>query len=553
MKQYCINNKIYNCELLTENMATGELWYFLRNADDGSDVIKWRQSEMPDEYTPNFVTFKKGCLVKDGNSLYVLAHNKEFDVNRAPAMYVLDSDGEPISVGNSYVTTDGYIFRVESNGMTRQITRFFDNCGDSTKVEENSVSFVTGKPITDLVFFELDGETLPANRNECVVSTVSGDYYPACETQDYLEDEDDLVLRSDVTHGLTKDYAICDRCDEITHIHDMAITDNGDVCDSCLSEYYTWSDVEQCYIDNDDVCLVGDEPMSYEYRDEHYRQCEECGGWFDLDEEGVESEDGYYLCEECYPDFLDDEGDVYYRDCGYIKCYHPDIEFEFYGNGSKYLGCEWEVQGGGENSTKAKYIFGRTREFYCCHDGSLDDGFEAITHPCTPEYMLNNIPWKDLTCKLDEKGYYDEDGAGFHIHISRSHFASNSNIGKLVRFFSIHYMKLVEFANRPLGKARQWADATDCQGHTKFLDSYEEARGQRYSAVNVQNSETIEIRLFNTSYDHAVIKSYIQFADVISDLANGQFTDMTFENVKKVATERNYTELVSYMAEKGLV
>lgn len=553
MKQYCINNKIYNCELLTENMATGELWYFLRNADDSSDVIKWRKSEMPEEYVPNITTLLKGCLVNKDGQFFVLADDLEVDVNRTSIRYVRDSEGNPISQGNTYVTKDGQVFIPEYYKILKQIEWYVNNFDDATKVEENSVSFVTGKPITDLVFFSRNGYRLPANKDECVQSTISGYYLPSLLNKSYAIDGDEVVLKFDIENGLTDDWVLCDDCDEIFRADEVEEVDGNHVCGNCLDYNYVWSEVEERYIPNDDVCYVGDEAMSYDYRNDNYYCCEECGAWFDLDNEGVESIDGYHLCESCYPDFTDGDGEVIYHDSGYIQNYHPNIEFQFHGNGRKYLGCEWEVQGGGESHQKARYIFGNTKEFYCCHDGSLNEGFEAITHPCTPEYLLSNITWEELVCRLDDKGYYDEDGAGFHIHISRSHFESNSNVGKLVRFFSINYMKLVEFANRSLSDAHQWADATDCSGHTKFIESYEEAREQRYSAVNVQNSETIEIRLFNTSYDAETIRAYIQFADVISDLANGKFYDMTFENVKKIAEERNYTELISYMAEKGLV
>ena len=62
----------------------------------------------------------------------------------------------------------------------------------------------------------------------------------------------------------------------------------------------------------------------------------------------------------------------------------------------------------------------------------------------------------------------------------------------------------------------------------------------------------MEIRLFGCTYRPEVIRSYIQFVDIITDLANGFYNDMTFENVRKEATERGYNELINYMNEQGI-
>jgi len=33
---------------------------------------------------------------------------------------------------------------------------------------------------------------------------------------------------------------------------------------------------------------------------------------------------------------------------------------------------------------------------YCKHDGSLNDGFEIVTHPMTLDYHLHRMPWEEL-------------------------------------------------------------------------------------------------------------------------------------------------------------
>ena len=210
------------------------------------------------------------------------------------------------------------------------------------------------------------------------------------------------------------------------------------------------------------------------------------------------------------------------------------------------------MQGGGCCSNIAENIFGDYKEFYCSSDSSLDEGFEAITHPCSPGYLLGNIDWEEITKRLGRNDYDEEEGAGFHIHISREHFKSQSHIGKLIKFFSENYQTMMEFGNRDWDNADSYAKPTAFDDDDKFIDIYNNTRGDRYHAVNVWPSETVEIRLFNTTYRPEVIRSYIQFVDIITDLANGVYRDMTFANVRKEATERGYNELISYMDEQDI-
>ena len=113
MKQYVFNGNIYNCELLTENMETKKLFYFLRSVDNPSDVIKVATEDMPEEYSPKMVKFQAGDIVKVNNS-YIdhIQCDMEFDVNVRPTEHILDSNGVKITAGREYVSTEGKFFKV---------------------------------------------------------------------------------------------------------------------------------------------------------------------------------------------------------------------------------------------------------------------------------------------------------------------------------------------------------------------------------------------------------------------------------------------------------
>lgn len=553
MKKYVFNGHLYQCELLTENMETKKLFYFLRAVDNPSDVIKVAVDEMPEEYVPQLEKFEAGDIVRVNNSY--IEHTQcdmQLDVNLSPRKHIFDADGNKIKAGNEYVSVEGKFFKVGKYDILWQYNKMSGTIDGATLVAPGSVSFVTGKPMENPVRFEYRNMEVFVDKSECVQSTLSGEYIPEAWSGHYIEDYDQIITRNDILNGLTYDYGICENCDEICREEDSTDTRDGMVCGRCLDNHYCYSNVMDEWIHEDEVVYVGDEAMTDEYRDNHYYCCESCGEWFDLECEGCESDDGYYLCDSCTDDYLLENGSVYYKDSGYIQEYHPNIDLHFYGEGPKFLGCEYEVQGGGCNSNIAESIFGDYKEFYCSRDGSLEEGFEAITHPCSPSHMLSNIDWEEITKRLSHNDYDDEEGAGFHIHISREHFKSQSHIGKLIRFFSDNYQELVNFGNRTWDTANKWAEPTDYDEDDKFIDIYSNAKGERYSAVNVWPSETVEIRLFGCTYRPEVIRSYIQFVDVITDLANGFYKDMTFENVRKEATERGYNELINYMNEQDI-
>jgi hypothetical protein len=553
MRQYVFDGNVYNCELLTENMESKKLYYFLRNVQSPSDVIKVAVENMPEEYVPKMVKFEAGDIVITRNA-YIdhIQEDMEIDVNLKPTEHIFDSDGNKMKAGREYVSAEGKFFKVGQWDILWQYGQTPGKMKGATLITTGSISFISGKVIEKPIHLQYKNMDVVVDESECVQSTLSGEYVPEAWDNLYIEDGDEIITRNDVNNGLTDEYEICAECDDIYPTSDMTDTHDGRICEHCLDNYYIWSEVMKEYIHNDECVWVGDDCMTDEYRENNYTQCDACGEWFNQDEEGCESDDGYDLCDSCADDYRLESGAIYYKDSGYIQEYHPDIDLHFYGNGPKFLGCEYEVQGGGCNSNIAESIFGDYREFYCSRDGSLNEGFEAITHPCSPSHMLSNIDWETIVDKLDKNGYNDTDGAGFHIHISREHFKSQSHIGKLIRFFSDNYQELVNFGNRTWDTANKWAEPTDYDTDDKFIAIYSNAKGERYSAVNVWPSTTVEIRLFGCTYRPEVIRSYIQFVDIITDLANGFYNDMTFENVRKEATERGYNELISYMDEQGI-
>ena len=115
----------------------------------------------------------------------------------------------------------------------------------------------------------------------------------------------------------------------------------------------------------------------------------------------IHYDDAYYDEEE------DDDGPYCYdcydrrRDRHVIKNYYYKPVPLFYGKGPRYFGVELEIDNGGESDSNARAILERAnvegKEYaYVKHDGSLDDGFEIVTHPLSYNCHMNEFPWPDI-------------------------------------------------------------------------------------------------------------------------------------------------------------
>ncbi len=144
--------------------------------------------------------------------------------------------------------------------------------------------------------------------------------------------------------------------------------------------------------------------------------CDRCGRLVHRDD-AYRDEDDDLLCSECYHQrWLDRTIQDY--------CYKP--EPIFYGEGPRYFGVELEIDGGGEDSYHAQELMeianARRPHAYCKHDGSLEDGFEIVTHPMTLDYHMNDMPWKAVMEKARELSYWSHQAGtcGLHVQVSRA-------------------------------------------------------------------------------------------------------------------------------------
>ena len=288
-----------------------------------------------------------------------------------------------------------------------------------------------------------------------------------------------------------------------------------------------------------------------------YTVCEECGRLVHNDEAFSVEDSDYYYCQDCYNRLKNRAIKSYY--------YKPDPIF--YGSGSLYMGVELEIDKGGEDNSNAEKLLdiaNRVEEkIYCKHDGSLHDGFEMVSHPMTLEYHKNEMNWKEIFDKAIEMDYrsHNTSTCGLHIHVNRSAFGDSfyeqeEKIARVVHFVELHWNEFLKFSRRTEDSMNHWASRYGIM--TTAKETYDNAKKKhtgRYVAVNLENVNTIEFRLFRGSLRYETFISVLQLVYEICRFAI-MLSDKELENMSwsefVLKIDKNKTELIEYLKSKQL-
>lgn len=227
---------------------------------------------------------------------------------------------------------------------------------------------------------------------------------------------------------------------------------------------------------------------------------------------------------------------------------------------------ELEIDGGGEYNDNADSILARANRskelLYCKHDGSLDDGFELVSHPMTLPYHMASMPWLDVLDKAQELGYrsHNANTCGLHIHVNRDSFGDTvpeqeAVIARILYFFEKHWEELLRFSRRTPLQLQQWAARYGYKDHPKeMLDHAKKGYpGKRYTCVNLQNEATIEFRIFRGTLKYNTFIATLQLVDRVCEVA----MLLSDEDMRRLTWSEfvagcDALELVQYLKERCL-
>ena len=343
-------------------------------------------------------------------------------------------------------------------------------------------------------------------------------------------------------------------------------------CEDCLEEIRK---CDFCHSEFHSSQLLGNENLACPECREELIQCSECEEYVQEDETEIFM-DGR-VCQSCAHDIR--------KNLTYLHPYAYKPEPIFYSLPSElmkpYYGIELEIDREEEdynshienhaveihNQSNGSDLCDYEKYVYIKQDGSLDKGMELVTHPCTYAYHMQKMGWKYILDECDRQGYSSHDigTCGIHIHISKVAFGSTItkqelNIAKLLLFFETNWSNIKKFSRRNTDSIKKYCDR---YGNLSVSEPVEEtvkkakdAKG-RYFAVNLQNENTIEIRIFRGTLKIETFKASLQFTHLLTELmptiSLQDTLNLTWNNLIETASEKGYTEFIEYSKVRKII
>lgn len=347
----------------------------------------------------------------------------------------------------------------------------------------------------------------------------------------------------------------CEHCGELVDIDDLRETvDGGYVCDNCYFEDYTYCDICHRAVQLTELVNANGYDACQNCFDEYYTRCYNCGDVIEID--NAYDINGESYCAEYYDGMTEAIHQYSYKP-------YP----VFYGDGTKlYYGLELEIDNGDDDRACASDIADIVSDSaYMKRDGSLDNGFEIVTHPMTLDYHIKTFNWQAVcnTAVGHRFRSHNTTTCGLHIHASRAGFGDTQdeqdlNIAKVMILFDKYWDNVVRFSRRSYHALDEWAKKLDVE--YREGDSEQEAiikakakAWDRYRAINLTNEHTVEFRVFKGTLKYNTIIATIQFIDtLISICKKTKLSDFHRITWNKIFNDTEHKELKAYMAERNI-
>ena len=405
-------------------------------------------------------------------------------------------------------------------------------------------------------------------------------------------------------------YVRCSDCDEWTHEDDARELPNGDfLCEECYEngDWFTCEDCDEVHhVDELVVVNGGTRGEMYICEDclegSEYMQCLDCGEWFSTRYlanwsngeaicDSCWANGSWYICNDCGAILsdvqanYDDDDDCHYCDScwerrrtvrrGTIHNYSfkPEAEFQYRASEKARdalltFGLELEVDLGDDRYGLTRELSELNQPIYMKADGSLEEGVEIVTHPCTLAYHSYELRWAEIgrVCKSYGFKSHNTSTCGLHIHIGRDQMGSSyeerqQTAGNIVLLVDALWEELVKFSRRNEENLDRWAARprtrlTPGVAYTdRELTGYALASRDygRYQAVNLQNGGTVELRLFRGTLKRRTLIASIQLASNLTKYAMAH-TPTECRNAKwaDIVAVEQFSELNTYCTERGL-
>lgn len=334
------------------------------------------------------------------------------------------------------------------------------------------------------------------------------------QCNDIRDMEDNVSVGGDLWCHNCASY--CERCDDGMSNDDNHTVDNESWCQYCTENYAYYCE-NCCETSSESTTYVSDTPYCESCFSDNCYYCDDCNDSYHND----------YPCECRESDSVEGKCCRGFRASGTIHDYSckPAPMFKGVSKHKMYLGFELETEM--RDVERASRFASANLEgiAYLKHDGSISSGFEIVTHPHThQQYRENSAVLWDTINKLRHEHNarsWDTDTCGLHIHLSRDGFSSGAHLHRFIAFVYKNAPQMMKFAGRKTRFAR-FNDVYTFDEYDRPVFSIKHKVGhpnmnssERYSAVNTQNENTIELRFFRGTMKTSGVLSALDLAQAM--------------------------------------
>lgn len=389
----------------------------------------------------------------------------------------------------------------------------------------------------------------------------------------------------------------CHRCEEQAEIINSKTIDGNMYCGECIESSFT-----VCYSCgtitlNGEMASYGDECYCQECYDSEFRICDECGETHPYDNIRYPNGSWSCYCISCFDDLFRTCQDCgravrveelhngdYCDDCIesneseddesiHNYSYKPNPVFFGKSGENLHLGLELEVEN--VNEGHKRYESDNIAEmvsnelFYCKYDGSIDCGFEVVSHPMSYGYITgkgkSGITKMLDTLRNNGMRSYQTETCGMHVHLSKKAIG-NLTLYKILKLFYENKKFILKISNRKSSKLNEYASLGDePEGRSGRMHRYEKAKykntGERFLAINLENRQTLEIRIFRGTLKEKSFLKNIEFCHSIviysketsiRDIELGTYRNFIYKNRKVYPNMYKWFSDIKWESSKNL-
>jgi hypothetical protein len=384
-----------------------------------------------------------------------------------------------------------------------------------------------------------------------------------CHTEHHRDDVETIPHpETDVAESICTDcVAECATCD--TRHHPAAEDDGwfyarirfgyrqtGEAC-YCADCQFECADCNERFAADLDTYENDDDKRICESCRENYYSCENCSCTIHSDHtfSFPDDDNGTIYCRDCYreeernrepdDDDSDDSSDESSSSSLHDYSYRPRAIFNraVGDKSATFYGLELETDHKEARRRRGDDIddAGIPSLFYAKEDGSLENGFEMVSHPATLKYW-QGFDWSFLG-KLKSAGYrsYDTTTCGMHVHVSKSALTRLDEL-KLLEFCKGNAEFILYISRRKRANLDAWSRVCREDRYTLIRKAKGSDIGEhdkRYTAINLVPDKTVEFRIFRGTLDAKSIMRNLAFvATMVQFVKSAGIRSMTFDHYR---------------------